>query len=148
MGIVLPDAILGAPGLIYVRYWLIKHCRIVASIDLHPDTFQPMTGVKTSLLILQKKQEKEIYQEVLQDYEIFMAQVRSIGYDKRGNPVYKRNEDGEEILLPSDETTQSSQGKKQSVVNSFSSYKKVLDDDTPYIADAFLHWKKEMFLKW
>ena len=38
MGIVLPDAILGAPGLLYVRYWIIKYCRIVASIDLHPDT--------------------------------------------------------------------------------------------------------------
>ena len=60
MGIVLPDAILGAPGLMYVRQWMIKHCRIVASIDLHPDTFQPRNGTQTSVLILQKKTEDEI----------------------------------------------------------------------------------------
>ncbi|MCI8306878.1 MAG: N-6 DNA methylase, partial [Lachnospiraceae bacterium] len=41
MGIVLPDSILGSPGLGYIREWLIKNHRIIASIDLHADTFQP-----------------------------------------------------------------------------------------------------------
>jgi type I restriction enzyme M protein len=35
MGIVLPDAILGSPGLGYIRQWIIKHAKIIASIDLH-----------------------------------------------------------------------------------------------------------------
>ena len=34
MGIVLPDNILGAPGLGYIREWLIKNHRIIASVDL------------------------------------------------------------------------------------------------------------------
>ena len=55
MGIVLPDSILGAPGLGYIREWLIRNHRIVASIDLHADTFQPRNGTQTSVLFLQKK---------------------------------------------------------------------------------------------
>jgi type I restriction enzyme M protein len=102
MGIVLPDAILGAPGLMYVRQWMIQHCRIVASLDLHPDTFQPRNGTQTSVLILQKKTEAEMNQRTMNDYEVFMAQVKAIGHDKRGNTVYRRNEEGEEILVPGD----------------------------------------------
>lgn len=45
MGIVLPDNILGAPGLGYIREWLIKNHRIIASVDLHADTFQPRNGI-------------------------------------------------------------------------------------------------------
>jgi len=147
MGIVLPDAILGAPGLLYVRYWMIKHCRIVASIDLHPDTFQPFTGVKTSILILQKLSNEDINKD-LSDYEIFMAQVKSTGYDKRGNPVYKRNEDGEEILLSFDEAVQISLEQETLKIKKFSSFQKILDDDTSAIADAFIDWKKEIVLGW
>ena len=55
MGIVLPDSILGSPGLGYIREWLIRNHRIVASIDLHVDTFQPRNGTQTSVLFLQKK---------------------------------------------------------------------------------------------
>lgn len=147
MGIVLPDAILGAPGLLYVRHWIIKHCRIVASIDLHPDTFQPFTGVKTSVLILQKLTEEEI-DRGLSDYEIFIAQVKSIGYDKRGNPIYRRNEEGEEILLLFDDTMQIFPAEEASEIKTNRSFQKILDDDTPAIADEFLDWKKEVVLGW
>ena len=37
--IVLPDGILGSPGLGYVREWILRNCRVIASIDLHPDPF-------------------------------------------------------------------------------------------------------------
>lgn len=150
MGIVLPDAILGAPGLLYVRYWIIKYCRIVASIDLHPDTFQPRNGTQTSVLILQKKTEEEINRGTMPDYEIFMAQVKAIGHDKRGNIVYKRNEDGEEILVPSDsasipllERTATGEGTVRPQPP-----QKVEDDDTKFIANEFLTWKKQVVLGW
>jgi type I restriction enzyme M protein len=52
LGIVLPDSILGAPGLVYIREWLIRNTRIIASLDLHVDTFQPRNGTQTSVLIL------------------------------------------------------------------------------------------------
>lgn len=147
MGIVLPDAILGAPGLTYVRHWMIQHCRIIASIDLHPDTFQPFTGVKTSLLILQKFSNTKIGRGT-SDYEIFMAQVKAIGYDKRGNAIYKRNLEGEEILAVTDEMMQLDSGNRNLKYQQVSVFSKVLDDDTPAIADAFVAWKKEVPLLW
>ncbi|AMA08956.1 N-6 DNA methylase [Picosynechococcus sp. PCC 73109] len=150
MGIVLPDAILGAPGLLYVRHWMIRHCRIVASIDLHPDTFQPRNGTQTSVLILQKKTEAEINRSTMADYEIFMAEVKAIGHDKRGKTTYRRNEDGEEILVPTDpetvpliERTATGEGVKRPLPQ-----QKVEDDDTGLVADEFLVWKKEVVLGW
>lgn len=59
MGIVLPDSILGSPGLGYIREWMIQNHRIVASIDLNADTFQPRNGTQTSVLILQKKTQEQ-----------------------------------------------------------------------------------------
>ncbi len=150
MGIVLPDAILGAPGLLYVRYWMIQHCRIVSSIDLHPDTFQPHNGTQTSVLVLQKKTAEEIDREIMPDYEIFMAQVRAIGHDKRGNKIYKRNEEGEEILVPAKpesipliERTATGEAIARPLPR-----QKVEDDDTPVVADEFLAWKKQVVLGW
>ena len=49
--IVLPDGILGSPGLGYVREWILSNTRILASIDLHPDTFQPDVSIQTSVLL-------------------------------------------------------------------------------------------------
>ena len=150
MGIVLPDAILGAPGLLYVRYWMIKHCRIVASIDLHPDTFQPRNGTQTSVLILQKKTKEEIARGTMPDYEIFMAQVKAIGHDKRGKTIYKRNEDGEELLFPPEaqaipllERTASGEGTVRPLPR-----QKREDDDTNQVADEFIGWKREVVLGW
>ena len=151
MGIVLPDAILGAPGLLYVRYWIIKHCRIVASIDLHPDTFQPRNGTQTSVLILQKKTEEEINRGTMPDYEIFMAQVKAVGHDKRGNTIYRRNEEGEEILYPPEdqetipllERTATGDGTVRPLPR-----QKREDDDTEQVANEFIDWKKQVVLGW
>ena len=59
MGIVLPDSILGSPGLGYIREWMIRNHRIIASIDLNVDTFQPHNGTQTSVLFLQKKTQEQ-----------------------------------------------------------------------------------------
>ena len=154
MAIVLPDAILGAPGLAYVRAWIVTHCRLIASVDLHPDTFQPRNGTQTSVLVLQKKSVDEMRREALQgqlnDYDIFMAQLTAIGHDKRGNTLYMRNDDGEEILAEAEmeetelyETTSSGQ-----VTMRLLPRQKQVDDDTPLVAEEFLTWKQEAVLGW
>ena len=101
MGIVLPDSILGSPGLGYIREWLIKNHRIIGSVDLHADTFQPRNGTQTSVLFLQKKtQEQKDAEEkagTMADYNIFMAMVEKVGHDKRGTPTFKRDKEGNEI---------------------------------------------------
>lgn len=154
MAIVLPDAILGAPGLLYVRHWMLTHCRVIASVDLHPDTFQPRNGTQTSVLVLQRKTDAEMTQEAkkksIQDYEIFMAQVMAIGHDKRGNKLYRRDDDGEEIWFDVGEgkTTLLEQTATGHATARPLPRRKMPDDDTPAVAREFLDWKKQVVLGW
>lgn len=153
MGIVLPDAILGSPGLGYIREWLIKNHRIVASIDLHVDTFQPRNGTQTSVLFLQKKTAEQKQAEeasgTMADYNIFMAMVEKIGHDKRGNPIFKRDPEGNEILVSDTNSVlvlgETSEGGK---TVSHQQKKKVEDDQTPDVPGIFNEWKKQEGLAW
>ncbi|MCI0558592.1 MAG: hypothetical protein MN733_08860, partial [Nitrososphaera sp.] len=81
---------------------------------------------------------------------IFMAQVHAIGHDKRGNTVFRRNEDGEEILVPADrdkavvlERTANGEASVRPLPR-----QKVVDDDTPEIASEFLDWKTQEVIGW
>ena len=80
MAIVLPDGIYGNNQLGYIRKFIMKRARIVAVIDIPIETFQPNTGTKTSILILQKMS------KLPSDYPVFMAIAESCGHDRRGNP--------------------------------------------------------------
>ena len=152
LGIVLPDSILGAPGLGYIREWLIHNTRIIASIDLDADTFQPRNGTQTSVLILQKKTPSQIQQEerarVIVDYPIFMAMVDRIGHDKRGNTVFKRDESGNEILIPTEEEIQVDDPEKGSQTVMMESNKKLIDDQTPLVVETFKKWRVEEGVGW
>lgn len=147
MAIVLPDAILGAPGLLYVRHWLLTRCRLVASVDLHPDTFQPHTGIQTSVLMLVKKSPGEIAAEAragrLRDYGVFMAEVRAIGHDKRGNTVWRRDEDGEILLFQPDarKVRRMDRTAAGTVTARALPRGPRHDDDTGAVADEFGEWK-------
>lgn len=145
MGIILPDALLGSPGTGYIREWLIQHTRIIASVDLHADTFQPRNGTQTSVLILEKKTEKQKRLEetngVIADYSIFMAVVDKIGHDKRGNTLFKRDKDGNDILVDD---------YSQEIDNQYATKHKtrVVDDQTLLLPALFANWKKEEGIAW
>ena len=103
MGIVLPDGILGNPGDEYIRWWLLRHCWVLASVDLPVEVFivEANVNILTSLLFLKKKTHQEMQAEDLgakKDYPVFMAVAEKVGFDRRGNTLYKRSPDGEEIL--------------------------------------------------
>ena len=104
MAIVLPDGILGNPDLEYVRYWIMSHCQVLASVDLPVEMFLPRTGTQTSVLFLRRKSDQEKLAESLSseitDYPIFMAIAKAVGKDRRGNTIYKRDEQGREIIQP------------------------------------------------
>lgn len=153
MGIVLPDSILGSPGLGYIREWLIKNHRIIASIDLHADTFQPRNGTQTSVLILQKKtQEQKDAEEKsgkVADYNVFMAMVEKIGHDKRGNPTFKRDKEGNEILVPdTNSILVKNEIKENDKIVSHEQKKKVEDDQTPEVPVIFAEWKRQEGVAW
>lgn len=143
---VLPDGILGSPGLGYVREWILRHTRILGSIDLHPDTFQPHVSVQTSLVVLQRKTDEEIAvedaAERFNDYQVFMAVAKHIGHDKRGNVTYVRDRQGNEIVEEVDEQVIEYQD-GQKVIKHLRTQKKVIDDNTLQIAQAFRSWLYE-----
>ena len=145
MGIVLPDSILGSPGLGYIRQWLISKTHIIASIDLHEDTFQPKNKTQTSVLILSKKTKAEIEEEhrtgKMRPYNIFMAMVEHVGHDKRGNNVYKRDEYGNEILIFENESTDSEGNVTKSKI-------KVKNDQSIEIPPIFIAWKNQEGISW
>jgi type I restriction enzyme M protein len=143
LAMVLPDGILGSPGLGYVREWILTNTRLLASIDLHPDTFQPNVSVQTSVLVLERKSDAEIALEQAAghktDYNVFMAVANHIGHDKRGRKTYVRDPKGNEIVEEVEETIREYQDGKP-VYHKQKNMKKVLDDNTLQIAESFRKW--------
>lgn len=154
MAIVLPKAILGAPGIGYasVREWIVQHSRIVACVDLHPDTFQPNNGTQTSVLFLQKKTQQEMDEEMrtrkMKTYNVFFAIADKIGHDKRGNTLFKRDKEGNELLVPETNSLLIDQISDGTVTYSNLPKRKIIDDQTDSVADAFLQWKKIEGIEW
>lgn len=141
--IVLPDGILGSPGLGYVREWILRNTRILASIDLHPDTFQPFVSIQTSVLVLERKAPDLIALEAaagkLNAYSIFMAIANHIGHDKRGNATYVRDGQGNEIVeVVTEQVKEWQEGTPVYSVQAVQ--RKVLDDNTMQIAQEFRRW--------
>lgn len=150
--IVLPDSILGAPGLEYIRYWLIKNTKIVASIDLHADAFQPRNGTQCSILFLQKKTQVEIDREEksreIIDYSIFMAMIDNIGHDKRGNKIFKRDDKGNIIVVEKEELVKEKDASGNVVARKEVSQDKVINDQTVHVTEIFADWKIQEGISW
>ena len=146
MAIVLPDGILGSPGLGYVREWILRQTRVLASIDLHPDTFQPSVSVQTSVLVLQRKSEPMIDVETAakrkNDYPVFMALANHVGHDKRGNRTYVRDSKGNELIEQVEELVADYEVGRPAYQKQLTR-KKIVDDNTLQIAQAFRQWLSE-----
>ncbi len=99
MVLVVPYQILSGPQEGFVREWLMTNCKIIAVVDLPEDTFQPYTGTKGSLLVVQKREKPNPLWENEKEYPIFMARPEKIGHDRRGKPIFK---DVEQTILDID----------------------------------------------
>jgi len=145
MGIVLPDGILGNPGDEYIRYWILRHCWVLASIDLPVESFivEANVNILTSLLFLKRKPAEVIQAEDLgqkKDYPVFMAVAEKVGFDRRGNTLYKRHPNGEEILVDVtyEEKVRIGGGLQ---VRTLHRKERILDDDLPEIAKAYAEFR-------
>ncbi len=58
--IVLPQGKFNNSSLAFIREWILKKARLLAVVGLHPNTFKPHTGTKTSVLFLQKYTEQQL----------------------------------------------------------------------------------------
>jgi type I restriction enzyme M protein len=141
MGIVLPNGILGNPGDEYIRWWILRNSQVLATIDLPIEVFvvEANVSILTSLLFLRKKTALEIKDEALgrfQDYEIFMAIAERVGFDRRGNILYKRAPDGEDQVQDVELRERINIGGK-SVERILKRKQKTIDDDLPVIAQLY-----------
>lgn len=146
LAIVLPDGILGSPGLGYVRQWILQHTRILASIDLHADTFQPFVSIQTSVLVLERKSDALIAAENaagrMNDYPVFMALANHVGHDKRGNTTYVRDRTGNEIVEEIEENVKE-WNDGTPIYSTQIARRKIPDDNTLQIAQTFRRWLSE-----
>lgn len=60
--IVLPQGKFNNSSLAFIREWILRRARLLAVVGLHPNTFKPHTGTKTSVLFIQKYTDDELKQ--------------------------------------------------------------------------------------
>jgi type I restriction enzyme M protein len=125
LGIVLPDGILNNPSLRFLRSWLLRRGRLIASIDLPKETFAVSGGVNNpSVLVIQKFTKDEVKRAAANIFDsnrkVFMSSPKTAGIDKRGTPIFLRHLDGREIT--------DDDGNK------------FLDDEIAAIAEKFAEW--------
>lgn len=101
LAIILPNGDLENPSLSYVRKYIINNSKLIASIKLPDETFVPYgTGVKSSILFLQKLEGTELEVEKRNDYKIFFGNITKLGYtfNKSSKMIYKQDDKGNNIL--------------------------------------------------
>ena len=94
LAIVVPYQILSGPQTRYIRDWLIRHTHLDAIVDLPPETFQPHTGTKTSLLVVRRRLRPLDTINPSEGGTVFMSTPKWIGHDRRGRPVFECTPDG------------------------------------------------------
>jgi type I restriction enzyme M protein len=92
---------------------------------------------------LQKKTEvEELIPIEEENYDVFMAIVDKVGKDRRGVPIYVKDEDGAEILYTQIKKWLALTENGHEVVRSRQERVKHLDDDLPKIAAAYKEFKE------
>jgi len=147
MGIVLPDGVLGNPAAEYIRWWIMRETQVLASVDLPVEAFIAKANVSilTSLLFLRRKSEEEKQAEALggaEAYQVFMAVADKVGFDRRGNKLYKRTPDGEEIVVPRQHVERIRIGGRF-VERVLTRSEKIEDNDLPVIAEKYREFLRE-----
>ena len=101
---------------------------------------------KLNIFLENQKQNEELNE--IADFNIFMAMIDHIGHDKRGNTVYKRDEEGNLIMEHKKVSVReiNEQGKASYHEEEFD--EKIINDQTILVADVFSNWKKEQGIIW
>ena len=86
MAIVLPQGRFNNSSDKYIREFISEHARILAVIGLHGNVFKPHTGTKTSVLFVQKWDDKICPKR--DDYNIFFATMSKPSKDNSGDKIY------------------------------------------------------------
>lgn len=97
MGIVLSNSIASIDAHRIARQWLLDNMRIVALFDMPANSFAE-TGVATTIIVAYKPSAEELKRLKERNYEIFIRDIKKIGYEvktikrvKFFDPLYKIN---------------------------------------------------------
>src|SRR5262249_27387426 len=102
-------------------------------------------NILTSLLFLKKKPAIVIKREVMsgtEEYPVFMAVAEKVGFDRRGNRLYKRSPEGDELSRDIEEIEAISVGGRK-VIRTLRRKTKIIDDDLPEIAYRYRAFRQE-----
>ena len=87
MAIVLPQGRFNNTSDERIREFIMDKARLIAVVGLDGNTFKPHTGTKTSVLFVQKWDEKT--NPKVKDYPVFMAVSENSGKDNSGEEIYE-----------------------------------------------------------
>ena len=96
MAIVLPQGRFNNTSDKDIREYISDKARILAVVGLHNNMFKPHTGTKTSVLFVQKWDDKLCPKK--DDYPIFFAVSEKPGKDNSGEYIYVKNGEGKNKL--------------------------------------------------
>jgi len=136
MAIVLPQGRFNNSSDKNIRDFIAERCRILAVVGLHGNVFKPHTGTKTSVLFVQKWDDKLCPK--VEDYPIFFATMQESSKDNSGDKIYLRKKDFPDKFKIKPEVAEPVQGKmelKESVVH-YVATPKDLDE---YVLDSHDH---------
>jgi type I restriction enzyme M protein len=142
VGILLPDGLLGNPAEEYVRWWILRNCEVQASIDLPVEPFKVtvkeygLTPALPSLLVLRRRNATELINTEHPEYRVFMAVVDRAGVDARGNLLFQRAPDGEELIFEDDITEKVRRG-GELIIRRITRSSRRIHDELPQVADMF-----------
>ena len=129
MAIVLPQGRFNNTSDKYIRDFIAQHGRILAVVGLHGNTFKPHTGTKTSVLFVQKWDDKLCPK--VDDFPIFFAVSEKGGKDNSGDYVHVKNGNGQYRLDKNGHLI---------VDHDLHNHDRELPDG---IAEAFIEWAKD-----
>jgi DNA methylase-type I restriction-modification system len=96
MAIVLPQGRFNNSSDKYIRDFITERCRILAVVGLHGNVFKPHTGTKTSVLFVQKWDDKLCPKK--EDYPIFFATMQEPSKDNSGDKIFVTDKEGLPML--------------------------------------------------
>lgn len=136
MAIVLPQGRFNNSSDKNIRDFIAERCRILGVVGLHGNVFKPHTGTKTSVLLVQKWDDKLCPK--VDDYPIFFATMQETSKDNSGDKIYLRKKDFPDKFLVKPEVAEPVQGEmelKESVVH----YVRTPKDLDEYVLDKHDH---------
>ncbi|PPD34019.1 MAG: restriction endonuclease subunit M [Methylomonas sp.] len=141
VGILLPDGVLGNPGDEYIRWWILRHCEVLASVDLPEEPFKVtvkeygLKAARPSLLVLRRRSQEELINTEHPEYKVFMAVVERAGVDTRGR-LFQRAPDGDVLIFKEEVIERIRNGREVEIRHSFRLNPRI-DDELPVVAEKY-----------